>query len=332
MPHINIIDDADIFLLAPATYNIIGKIANGIADDLVSTIAAVCHCRKIFAPAMNVHMFSKQILQNNLNILRLNGWEEIPPAEGILACGHKGLGKLAPIENILTVINNDVINNDNEIKQKPFLGKKILITAGGTIEDIDPVRYIGNKSSGKMGISLCKAAYKQGAVVTLVHGNIKVDVPSYISSISVRSAKQMNDIVNREIEYHDILIMAAAVADFKAEHIQDHKIKKNKNSLSIDLVKTEDILKNLKNKKENKFFIGFAAESEDLITNAKKKMSEKKLDMIIANNILSEKSGFESDDNQISIIYKDGTTEELPLMNKDKIAEIILEKSIKYLK
>jgi len=318
IPHIELVDNADLFILAPATYNVIGKIANGIADDLVTTCAAVCHCRKLIAPAMNVHMYENPILQRNLNLLRLAGWEEIPPSKGMLACGYEGIGKLTHIDNILEAIRTDLT------KIEPILkGKRVLVTAGGSIEDIDPVRYITNRSSGKMGLSICKVAFQMSARVTLVHSKVEVEIPDYITSIKVRSAKQMLSVLEHEIEHHDILIMAAAVADFTPSYTYEQKIKKDKNNLILDLEKTDDILENLKSKKANKYFIGFAAESENLLENAQAKLYKKELDMIVANNIKNENSGFESDTNKVFIIQKDREPEEFPLMSKDEVAKEI---------
>ena len=319
IPHIELMENADFFVLAPASYNIIGKIAYGIADDLVTTCAAVCHCKKIFAPAMNVNMFENPILQRNIEILKSFDWEEIPPQEsGILACGAVGAGKLAKVDDILKIINDNIHN------EGLYKGKKILVTAGGTIEDIDPVRYISNRSSGKMGVSIAKEAAKMGATVTLIHAKMDVKAPSKVNSICVRSASDMLKAIENEIDKNEMLIMAAAVSDYTPQEKSEQKIKKSDGTLNLELKKTSDILEEIKNRKANKYFIGFAAESENLIDNAKDKLKRKNLDMIVANDITRKDSGFDVDTNKVSIIKKSGIVRELELMSKDEVARNIL--------
>ncbi len=315
IPHISITKEAEIFIVIPATYNIIGKIACGIADDLVSTCAAAVKCRKIVAPAMNVNMYENPVLQNNLGKLKQNGWEIIDSSEGFLACGDTGKGRLADLQTIVDAINQPV--------EKILSGKKIIVTAGGTIEDIDPVRYISNNSSGKMGIETAKAAYDLGAEVLLVYGNVVIPVPKYLKSIKVRSAIDMLEVLKKQITNYDILIMASAVADFRVEKVSDEKIKKTDDKLSLVLVRNPDILKELSQFKEDKIFVGFAAESENLIENARQKLQNKKLDLICANNIKGQETAFHSETNKITLISEE-TIEELPRLSKYEAGRQIL--------
>jgi phosphopantothenoylcysteine decarboxylase/phosphopantothenate--cysteine ligase len=319
--HINLSDKADIFLIAPATYNIIGKIANGIADDLLTSIASAIHCRKIIAPAMNVNMYLNPILRDNLKKLQSYDWEIIPPDEGLLACNYIGKGKLATPD---AIIQHITYKRKNELKLK---GKKVLITAGGTIEKIDPVRYITNKSSGKMGINLSKVASQMGAEVTLIVGNVSVQLPENTKNIKVSSAIEMKDAVLSNYSSSDIIIMAAAVADYRVKNESSEKIKKNDEKLMLELVRNPDILLELsKLERKNKIVIGFAAETNDLEANAIEKLNLKKLDFIVANDVSSDKSGFESDDNKVTIYFKDGKKEDLPLMPKEEVSRFILNK------
>lgn len=322
IPHIKLANNTDIFLIAPGTYNIIGKIANGIADDLLSTIASAVQCRKIIAPAMNVNMYLNKILQENLKKLQNLNWEIIPPDEGVLACNDIGKGKLATPEEIIKHIS--YIPNNTKLK-----GKKVLITAGGTIENIDPVRYITNRSSGKMGISIVKEAKRMGAEVLLIYGNVAIEIPSSINALNVNSAMEMKDAVLENFSSSDIIIMAAAVSDYRLKNISKQKIKKTNDLLILELVKNPDILFELsKLDKKNKIIVGFAAETNDLETNALEKLHKKKLDMIIANDVSRKDSGFSSPNNKVIIYYKNGEKQDLPLMSKNKVSKYILSKIV----
>ncbi len=312
MAHISLAEKVDLFIIAPASYNIIGKIAHGIADDLLTTISAVVTCRKLIAPAMNSHMYENPILQNNLKKLKENNYQIIEPESGILACGYEGIGRLRNTEDILNIITNGNIPSEKQLPQI-YAGKHILITAGGTQEPIDPVRYIGNHSSGKMGIALAKAARDMGAKVTLIHANIKTHLPKNISSIKIQTAEDMLNALKETINQVDILLMSAAVSDYRMNHISSTKIKKNNNPISLQLTENPDILKSLiKFKKPGQFFIGFSAESNDLIENAKIKLEQKKLDAIIANDISKKDIGFNSDYNAVTILFSNNHQIDIP--------------------
>ncbi len=318
VPHIELADAADIFVLCPATFNIIGKIACGIADDLVTTIASAVTGRKIVAPAMNVNMYNNPILQKNLNTLVENGYEVIEPDSGMLACGYEGKGRLRNVDDIIRHIYLE--NQSSKLS-----GKKILITAGGTIEPIDPVRFIGNRSSGKMGIALADEAKARGCDVTLVYAKISVELPKGLTAIQVSSAIEMQKILEEQINDTDVLIMAAAISDFRVENVSDHKIKRKGEKLTLTLVPNPDLTKELYKFKNDRIYVGFAAESQDLIDNAKKKLEEKNLDLIVANDILSESSGFDSDTNKCCLINRKGLVIDLELQSKIEISKKILD-------
>lgn len=315
--HISLADKADIFVIAPATANIIGKIASGIADDFLTTYALACQTPILIAPAMNEKMYLNPILQENIKKLETYGVYFIEPEEGALACGEKGKGRLASVDKILTAIEVK-LNSSGLLK-----GKKILITAGGTREPIDPIRYIGNRSSGKMGYALAMVAKEFGAEVTLISAPTQLEPPPCIKTIFVETAHQMTDEVLKVFPEVDIVISAAAVADFSPQKVSPKKIKKTTPDFILKLNKTPDILSELGRKKGNKLLIGFAAESENLIPNAKKKLKEKNLDLIVANDI---KIGFATDTTSVSMITPDGSCEELPLLPKKEIAIHILNK------
>jgi len=325
--HINLADNSDLFIIAPATANTISKIANGICDNLLTSLVAAFNKPVIIAPAMNCNMWNNNFIQENVTKLEKAGFYIIPPEEGDLACGYQGTGRMADIKSILNktvdvLCEAGVCKNEND---KAFLkGKKILITAGGTKEPIDPVRYIGNNSSGKMGIAIADAAYDCGADVVLI-STVKVDKPYKL--IRVESAMDMMNRVKEEFSDSDILIMAAAVADFRPAVQSEQKIKKGfSKSLTIELVKNPDILMEIaKIKKQNQIIIGFAAESENLINNAEKKLEEKNLDYIVANDISNREIGFNSDYNAVSIISKDGNVTEIPKNTKKQLAYTLLK-------
>lgn len=320
--HISLADKTNIFLIAPATANIIGKIACGIADDFLTTFALACPSPMVIAGAMNEKMYLNPILQENIKKLKNRGVHFIEPDVGNLACGEKGIGRLADINRILETIET-ILN-----PSYPFKGKKILVTAGGTQEPIDPVRYIGNRSSGKMGYALAAAAKEFGAEVTLISAPTQLEPPAGVQTIFVETASQMRDAVLKVFPSVDIVISAAAVADFSPKEIKSHKIKKTTLPYVLELDKTPDILAELGQKKrslklQDKILIGFAAESENLISNAMAKLKEKNLDLIVANDI---KTAFGKDTTQVIIITKDGAAEELPLLSKTETARQIMNK------
>lgn len=317
--HIALAQKADVFLIAPATANIIGKIANGIADDMLSTTVMATKAKVIFAPAMNTQMYLNPIVNENIKKLKKLGYEFISPGEGRLACGDIGPGKLADTEDIVEYVKNEL-----SIK-KDLKGKRILITAGPTIEKIDPVRFLTNHSSGKMGYKLAEAARKRGAEVTLISGPTNLERPQGINLIDVLSTEEMYEMVLEHFKDTDILIKSAAPSDYKVKKYSENKIKKASETLNIELVKNPDILKKCGEIKTNQQLIGFAAESQNLEDNAIAKLKKKNLDMIIANNILDENAGFKSDKNKVTLFKKDGFKKEYPLMTKENLANIILD-------
>ncbi len=319
IPHISLSDWADVFVVVPATANIIGKMANGIGDDLLSTTYLAFNKKILVAPAMNVKMYEHEVVQKNIQILSNRGVHFVEPATGLLACGYEGKGKLAPVSELVAAIDQ------MEEKNKPLMGKKVVVTAGGTIEDIDPVRYITNRSSGRMGFAFAETAYKMGADVVLIYANTKSTPPHYYKSIAVRSARQMLESLKEEVKDCDILIKSAAVADYRVKEIADKKIKKKNSddSLTLQLIKNPDILKELsKNKKESQVFVGFALETDNLIKNATKKLKEKKLDLIIANT----PRNFDSTLGEVKILYPDGKLEEISENTKEAIAKTVFVK------
>lgn len=318
--HIALANWADLFLIAPATANIIGKIANGIADDMLSTTVMATKAPVVFAPAMNSNMYVNPVTQQNIQKLAALGYHFIQPAYGLLACGIEGPGRLPePILIVEKVIS--LLNDRNSLT-----GKKVLITAGGTREPIDPVRYIGNRSSGKMGYALADVAAKRGAKVSLVSGPSSLPVPDGVEIIRVETALQMKDAVLSQFDDADIIIKAAAVADYRPQVAAEHKIKKSDDTLTIVLEKNPDILLELGRRKSHQLLVGFAAETQDLINNAKEKLAKKNLDMIVANDVTKPGAGFNSDTNIVKVLYRDGRIEELPKMTKTGLAEIILNK------
>jgi phosphopantothenoylcysteine decarboxylase/phosphopantothenate--cysteine ligase len=319
--HISLAKKADLFVVAPATANVIGKIANGIADDMLTTTIMACTCPKIICPAMNTNMLNNPITQDNINKLKGYGYHFVDSGDGFLACGDVGSGRLA---------NLDIIEDEIEIvlSKKPLLNKKILISAGPTIEAIDPVRYITNHSSGKMGYSLAIAARNLGADVTLVSGKTSLKKPHKVNVIDIVSADDMFKEITSISEKFDVIIMSAAVADYRPKNVSDSKIKKSL-SMSIELERTKDILEHLgKNKKGNQVLIGFAMETEDLIENAKVKLEKKNADYIIANNLNEKGAGFKVDTNKVTIISKN-ENKEIDLMDKSDLAYLILDYCLK---
>ena len=320
--HISLAKRADVFLVAPATANIIGKIANGIADDMLSTTVMATKAKVIFAPAMNTNMYENKIVQNNIEKLKSLGYEFIEPASGRLACGDEGKGKLASVDTIVDYVLKEL--EDIE-KPKDLEGKTVLISAGPTISRIDPVRYITNNSTGKMGYSIAKEARDRGANVILVSGPSNINPPSNIKVIKVTTNEEMKDEILKYYDESDIVIKSAAVADYKIKNYSNEKIKKCEDELNLTFIKDNDILKILGERKNGQILVGFAAESSNIIENAKKKIKAKNLDYIVANDITSADTGFASDDNKVIIISNDGEELYLDKMNKSKVASKIFE-------
>ena len=319
--HISYADEADIMVIAPASVNTISKIANGICDNLLTSVVCAFEKPIIIAPAMNCHMLEKPVVQENIIKLKRYGYEILEPESGFLACGYEGKGRLCSLETIFN--KTDEILSGKCVNESLLSGKKIIITAGGTIEEIDPVRYISNYSSGKMGTALADAAYSYGADVVLV---TTVDVEKEYKVIKVKSAIEMQNAVNDEFNDADCVIMAAAVADYRAKDIAQQKIKKTSaDEISIELVKNPDILKNLCDRKTNQTVVGFCAESENLIDNAKEKISKKGCDYIVANDISRRDIGFSSDYNEVTIFDKTGAAKKLEKASKTEIAKQIFE-------
>ena len=320
--HISLAKKADVFLIAPATANVIGKVANGIADDMLTTTVMATTGKVLIAPAMNTNMYRNPILQRNISILKELGYNFVDPDSGRLACGDIGEGKLASPEKIVDAVV-DLFNED----KKDLLGKKIMITAGPTVESIDPVRYLTNRSTGKMGYAIAKMAANRGADVTLVSGPTNIEPPSNIKKlIKVQSAKDMYDAIIDNFDENQVIIKSAAVADYKPKNYSDKKIKKSNDDLRIELDRNKDIAYELGKIKKNKILVGFAAETNDLIENAKGKISKKNLDFIVANDLTESGAGFGTDTNIVKIIDKDGNIAKYPQMKKDEVADVILDK------
>jgi len=318
--HIALATLADIMVIAPATANIIGKIANGIADDMLSTTVMATQAPVLLAPAMNTHMYQNPIVQNNLDKLTSLGYYFVDPESGLLACGTEGPGRLAApgqiVEKIASVLSVD----------KLLANKKVIVTAGGTREPIDPVRFIGNRSSGKMGYAIAKIAAKMGANVVLISGPVSLPTPPGVKRIDVETTAAMREAVLAEYDDSDIVIKAAAVADYRPKQTATHKIKKTGDSLVLELEKNPDILSELGQRKQKQFLVGFAAETQDLLTHAKEKLSRKNLDMIVANDVTLPGAGFNTDTNIAKLIFRNGEVEDLPLISKDALARVILDK------
>lgn len=321
--HISMAQKADVLLIAPATANVIGKLANGIADDMLTTTALACTCEKIIAPAMNTNMFTNQIVQDNLEKLRNYGWTVIPPDSGRLACGSVGTGKM-PSEDVLVSYILKAI-----ACEKDYAGKKVLITAGATQEALDPVRYITNHSTGKMGYAAAYRAMLRGADVTLVTGRTAIESPPFVETIQITSAEDMYNAVTERFSEFDVAIMAAAVADYTPENFSENKIKKHSGDMCIPLKRTKDILSEIcKIKRDNQFVCGFSMETENLIENSRRKLETKNCNMIAANSLKCIGAGFGTDTNVITLITKDNI-EELPIMSKEDAADRILDTILK---
>ena len=320
--HISLAKKADVFLIAPATANVIGKIANGICDDMLTTTVMATTGKVLIAPAMNTNMYRNPILQRNITILKELGYNFVDPESGRLACGDVGEGKLAQPE----VIVNEVVNLLTD-EEKDLQGQKIMITAGPTVESIDPVRYLTNRSTGKMGYAIAKQAANRGAEVTLVSGPTNIAPPSNIKKlIKIESAKDMYNAIIENFDDNQVIIKSAAVADYKPKTYSDKKIKKNDDDLVIKLDRNKDIAYELGKIKKDKILVGFAAETNDIIENAKGKIQKKNFDFIVANDLTEEGAGFGTDTNIVKIIDKEGNINKYPQMEKDEVANVILDK------
>ncbi|MCM1263876.1 MAG: bifunctional phosphopantothenoylcysteine decarboxylase/phosphopantothenate--cysteine ligase CoaBC [Butyrivibrio sp.] len=320
--HVSLAKKADVVLVAPASANVIGKIACGIADDMLTTTVMACKCKKIIAPAMNTNMYENPIVQDNIKKLVHYGMEVITPDTGYLACGDTGAGKMPSEQTLLEYILKEVAC------EKDLSGKKVLVTAGPTIERIDPVRYITNHSTGKMGYAIARHCMHRGAEVTLVTGRTDTPKPPFVTIVEVESAKDMADAVKKCYDKQDIIIKAAAVADYRPAHIADEKMKKKDDELSIALERTEDILQFLgDNRQEGQFICGFSMETENLLNNSRAKLEKKHVDMIVANNVKQSGAGFGTDTNIVTLITKDGA-KELPIMSKDEVAKQIIDEIV----
>ena len=317
--HISLAKKADIFMIAPATANVIAKIANGISDDMLTTTFLASKCKKIVSPAMNTAMFENQITQDNIAKLKKYGIGVVEPQNGLLACGDTGAGKMPEPDFLFDVIEREIA------REKDMLGKKVLVTAGATMESLDPVRFLTNHSSGKMGFAIAKEAMLRGAEVTVVKANTTAEIPNFVKIVEVSSAKDMFDAVTALSYQQDIIVKAAAVADYTPESYVDSKIKKKDGDLSIPLKRTMDILKYLgENKKEGQFLCGFSMETDNMLENSKAKLSKKNADMIVANNLKDAGSGFKTDTNAVTLITRDGHRS-LELKSKAEVAKEIFD-------
>ncbi|MCM3732224.1 bifunctional phosphopantothenoylcysteine decarboxylase/phosphopantothenate--cysteine ligase CoaBC [Fictibacillus nanhaiensis] len=329
--HIEIADWADLVLIAPATANAIGKLANGIADDMLTTTLLATKADVLIAPAMNVNMFNHPAVKKNMETLASYGWRFIEPNEGLLACGWIGKGRLAEPEELIDSVHA-YFQEKNEESSLTLSGKKVMVTAGPTREELDPVRYFTNHSSGKMGYAIAAAAKKLGADVTLVTGPTSLEVPSGIKVERVTSAKEMFDQALSLYAEQDVVIKCAAVADYTPVTVHSNKFKKKNDTWTIELKKTDDILQALGDRKEHQILVGFAAETENLEDYAKDKLKRKNLDMVVGNDVSKEGSGFGSDTNEIIMIKKDGSVCPLPILSKEKAAREILEEVMDMMK
>ena len=319
--HISLAKRADVFLIAPATANVIGKIANGIADDMLTTTVMATKAKVLIAPAMNTNMYENPILQRNINTLKELGYNFVEPESGRLACGDTGKGKLASPETIVDEVVK-LLSKGQDLK-----GKSIIVTAGPTVESIDPMRYITNRSTGKMGYSIAKEAIERGADVTLITGPTNLTPPQNLKKlVKIESAKDMYEAVLENLDENDVVIKSAAVADYKPKNYSNKKIKKSDDDLVIELDRNKDIAQEIGKIKNNKILVGFAAETNDLIENASLKIKKKNLDFIVANDLTKEGAGFGVDTNIVKIIDKEGNIKEYPKMKKEEVANIILDK------
>ncbi len=317
--HVAIAKSADVVLIAPATANVIGKLANGIADDMLTTTVMACPCKKIISPAMNTNMFENPIVQDNLEKLKRFGYEVIEPDTGYLACGDTGAGKMPSEEVLLEYILKEVLY------EKDLTGVKVLVSAGPTREPIDPVRYITNHSTGKMGYAIAKHCMRRGAKVTLVTGQTNLPRPMFMEVVEIETAAEMFESIKKVYQEQDIIIKSAAVADYRPTTIASEKIKKKEGDMSIPLERTTDILGFLgQEKREGQFLCGFSMETQNMLENSKQKLMKKNLDMIVANNLKQTGAGFGTDTNIVTLITKD-SVKKLPIMSKDEVAKELID-------
>ncbi len=317
--HISLAESAHMALIAPATANVIGKIAWGIADDMLTTTITACKCPVYISPAMNTNMYENPIVQDNITRLKQFGYKFIEPATGRLACGTVGAGKMPECDILLEYITNELAH------KKDMVGKRVIVTAGATCEAIDPVRYITNHSTGKMGFALASACAERGADVTLIKASTTAPVPHFVNVVEVTSAEDMFEAVKSRFNDCDIVIKAAAVADYTPVTVADNKVKKQDGDLNIELKRTTDILKWLGEHKTHQYLCGFSMETENMLENSQKKLASKNADMIVANNLKVEGAGFGTDTNVVSLITRNGV-KELPIMSKKELAHKILDK------
>ncbi len=320
--HIEWAEQADAVVIAPATANIVGKLANGIADDALSTFMLAVTAPKFICPSMNTHMYENRAVQRNLDCLEQDGFEIVAPGSGSLACGTVGPGRLPEPEEIL----NAVVAG---LTPKDMLHRKILVTAGPTHESIDPVRYFSNPSSGKMGFAIARAASARGAVVTLVTGPVALIDPPGMEVIRVKTALEMEDAVLDRFDETDILIKSAAVSDFRPGSFSEQKVKKSAAALTIELARNPDILKEAGRRKKKQVLVGFAAETANLDVSATGKLKEKNLDMVVGNLVTDPGAGFRTDTNLVTLFHRDNTSEKIPLMEKERLAHVILDRIVK---
>lgn len=322
--HVSLAQQADVMMIAPASANVIGKVAHGIADDMLTTTIMACPGKVIFSPAMNVHMFENPILQDNLEILRKYGYEIVEPAVGYLACGDTGAGKMPEPETLYQYILRELAC------EKDMKGLHVMVTAGPTQEAIDPVRYITNHSSGKMGYAIARRAMLRGADVTLVSGPTALEPVPFVKMVPVVTAQEMFEAVRDHLDEQDILIKSAAVADYRPASVSEEKVKKTEGDMSISLERTQDILGYVaEHRREDQVICGFSMETQNMLENSRKKLTKKKLDMIAANNVKDEGAGFATDTNLITIITKQGERA-LPLMTKEEAAHELLSYILGY--
>lgn len=317
--HVSLAKRTDVVLVAPATANVIGKLANGIADDMLTTTVMACECKKIVAPAMNTHMYRNPVVQDNIKKLKHYGMEVITPDTGYLACGDVGEGKMPSEQVLLEYILQEIRF------EKDLAGKKIMVTAGPTREKIDPVRFITNRSTGKMGYAIAKHCAQRGADVTLITGKTQLEAPLFVRVREVESAREMFEAVKECYEEQDIIIKSAAVADYRPRSVSEEKVKKTEGELAIALERTEDILQFLgENRRPGQFLCGFSMETENMLENSRAKLEKKHADMIVANNLKQEGAGFGTDTNIVTLITRDGCRE-LPVMSKEDVAKHIMD-------
>lgn len=325
--HIALAKKADLFVVAPATANVIGKVANGIADDFLTTTLMATPATVVFAPAMNTNMYANPITQRNIESLKTLGYEFIAPGEGRLACGDVGAGKMAEPQEIV-----DYIVAYFEPKELPLKGRKVLVSAGPTIEKIDPIRFITNRSTGKMGYAIAQMALEMGAEVTLVSGPTNLTPPKGVTFVPVESALEMYDAIMSVLNAQDIIVKTAAVADYRPLQASEIKIKKSDGELEMKFTRNPDILKSIGEKKTHQVLVGFAAETNNVMDYAKKKIEGKNLDFIVANDVSMTGAGFGTDTNIVTLIDKAGHVEALPQLSKSEVAKKVLMKAATYLK